>query len=458
MERILLVKVDGRFVPPPDMNDRGMRIFRKTCKDLMRLSSPTIPVEADSFYLNYQDARKRKVYIEAAAKYAKEGVKYSDSVTKCFIKVEKTFKADPSPRIISPTEPVYGLALGCFIRPIEHKIYRNIDKLWGCECIMKGRNLEDRGKIISTHWNSFKKPVAVGMDASRFDQSASRHLRVEHEVELSFFSGEERKLMAKLLKWQRDLRIRAQNSEGVVRVDLPGGKLRPVRRSGDMNTAMGNCLIMSMAVLAVVRATGTKCKFINDGDDGVLFMEEEDVDWFMQRVYLFADMGFRMVFEDPIRVLEQVVFCQCQPLNMGGGEYIMVRQLKTCLGKESVLTKKFESPTYFKTVLQAISSGGQSLNGGVPVFQALYKSLEQEGVTQAQLDKAMNDASLQLRFSSKYQGVEREYSEPNWETRYSFWLAFGVEPDVQVDLERYFSSLKQNYQFEDSVLPCPVTY
>lgn len=92
------------------------------------------------------------------------------------------------------------------------------------------------------HWNEFTNPIAIDLDASRFDQH--QHvpaLKLEHEQWLRMVPLEYRDDLKKLLTCQ----LHNEGScvfpeEGVVvKYSVTG-----TRASGDMNTSSGNCFTM----------------------------------------------------------------------------------------------------------------------------------------------------------------------------------------------------------------------
>ena len=72
--------------------------------------------------------------------------------------------------------------------------------------------------------------------------------------------------------------------------------VRGTRSSGDLNTSLGNCILMCAMVWAYIRDAGLfKVELANNGDDCVVIMEREDLDIFLGGLETwFRDHGFRM--------------------------------------------------------------------------------------------------------------------------------------------------------------------
>jgi hypothetical protein len=104
-------------------------------------------------------------------------VQRQDSFLQAFVKAEAvnfTAKPDPAPRIIQPRNPRYNALVGRFIRPLEHRVYIAIGKLFGGPTVMKGYNAVGTASCLRDMWLEFTNPVALSLDASRFDQHVSR--------------------------------------------------------------------------------------------------------------------------------------------------------------------------------------------------------------------------------------------------------------------------------------------
>jgi len=203
-ERVLgRTQPDGSWNPtvrprPGAFNKPSLTQFkRRVARYLPRHS---LPISADQFVGSYQ-GQKRKRYEAAQASLAVRPLAVSDSFPGVFLKYEKWFE-DKAGRLISARPPRYNLALGCFIQPIEHAVYRAIDQVYGSATIMKGYTPERRAAVVAGHWAAFDDPVSVGQDFSKFDQHISvEALQFEHSFyQLCYDSPELARLLARQLK------------------------------------------------------------------------------------------------------------------------------------------------------------------------------------------------------------------------------------------------------------------
>jgi len=299
-ERVLFVKQDdGSFAPPPAPTFNSYRAHMNSLfavfRENVKYSNPMEPLQ---FAMTYQ-ARKQTIYLNAVRSLELIPVSRKDAIVKAFLKFEKyNFKKGKHvvPRVISPRGPRFTVSLGRFVKPIEKNIYNIVNtKLFTCPTILKGLNPEQRGQVIHDKWLSFKRPCAIGIDAKRFDQHVSIDaLEFEHKVYEMFYPGN------KHFKWLLSMQLRNKCF-----VNMPDGSASystcGTRMSGDVNTALGNCLISTAILWNLKQTSGIDFKVINDGDDCVLFCER--CDELRLRALIapfFLDHGFNMEIEQTV--------------------------------------------------------------------------------------------------------------------------------------------------------------
>jgi hypothetical protein len=148
----------------------------------------------------------------------------------------------------------------------EKRLFSGFETVFGYSVILKGMNAHATAEQLRSNWDSFTQPVAVGLDASRFDQHVSHAaLCWEHSVYNGVFRSSE---LRRLLRWQL-VNHGVARTEGQ-RIDYT---TNGCRMSGDINTSLGNCLIMSSIVLAYCETRGITARLSNNGDDCVLILE-----------------------------------------------------------------------------------------------------------------------------------------------------------------------------------------
>lgn len=428
MERQVYVKdKSGAFVEPEAPSYLHVWSELRVEGDFLR-NSPKLPRLSRDQFLRLA-GQKRSLYERAFATLDLHPITQKDAHVAHFVKCENTnlsMKPDAVPRAICPQDPRYICELGRYIKAIEKNCYRRLDKMWGGPVVMKGRNAVSRAAILREKWLKFGDPVAIGADASRFDQHVSRPmLEWEHTIYKSYFPGDNG--LAKLLRWQLVNHITGRFPEGTVSVVVDGHRM-----SGAPNTALGNTIIMSAMCHAYVRYKRVPCEFVNDGDDSVFIMERCHARRFVQGAYdWFIKLGFRMEFEAPVDIFEQIEFCQAQPL-WNGREWIMCRNHYLARAKDLTSFKIMREKEFWRWI-RAVGDGGLALSAGVPVFQAFYECLRRSS---QHVDPSKLDQWSGLAYLSK--GLKPMHRAITPEARASYCRAFAVNPMVQHELERYY--------------------
>lgn len=450
-ERVFLVKSldgSGELVPPP-RPEAG--VFARRLETTGRLLRTFLPSTAPVTYQQFVDSyvgRKKKVYEKALEELRLGGhTPEEDAQVKVFIKFEKTdrtTKIDPVPRVISPRNPRYNLRVGRFLKPLEERIFKSLGKLFGHRTVMKGMDVSQVAKVMREKWDMFSDPVAVGLDASRFDQHVSLDaLRWEHSIYLDCFKRKkDRDTLAKWLRLQERNKCTGYAEDGMIRYEVEG-----TRMSGDMNTSLGNCVLMCSMIHAYLKEIGVRGQLANNGDDCVVFMERRDLGKFSSSCFKwFLDMGFNMAIEKPVYDFAQLEFCQCKPV-YDGTTWRMCRNPRTAIAKDSVLLKSDVSENFFRLWLNAVGTGGLSIAGGMPIFQAFYQMFVRNGIQQYRsknksvgLRTAEDFNEIMPWFMRESHMVGSYKSRPvTPEARASFYDAFGVTPDEQIELEKFYN-------------------
>lgn len=398
----------------------------------------TAPSTAEEFVECYKGDRRWRVYENARLSLLLRPVDRRDAQLKTFVKAEKidfTAKPDPAPRVIQPRDPRYNLEVGRFLKKLEHQIFDAISAVNdGVPVVMKGHNAHGTAKWLRHKWDMFRKPVAVGLDASRFDQHVSLDaLKWEHSVYLDCFKGQDRVELARLLRWQLRNKGVGVATDGQIKYTVEG-----CRMSGDMNTGLGNCLLMCAMVYAYCSEKGIAHQLANNGDDCVVIMESRDLAKFMDGLQLwFLEMGFTMKVEDPVNIFEKVEFCQTQPV-WDGERWVMTRNPWKCIPKDLMTFLDVNRPKVAQGWMAAIGECGLSLSGGLPVLQEFYRALLRNG----QIGGISKHPALESGFFRLARGMARSYRSVGACARVSFWEAFGILPSTQEQIEDYYSRVE----------------
>jgi hypothetical protein len=449
LTRVLLVK--GKPTPKPrdGIYMERLRYFRNF---LFKGFSSTTPIDRQSF-VDYYQGRRRTLYQNAVDSLLTKSICRRDAHIRAFVKAEfinSDEKPDPDPRVISPRDPRYNVEVGRYLRPIEHHLYTMVDRIFGDKTILKGLNAQQMGSVFKEKWNHYRNPVAIGLDASRFDQHVSvQALEWEHSIYQGIYKSPE---LQRLLSWQLKNIVVGYCKDGKIKYQTNG-----CRMSGDMNTSLGNCLIMCALVHAYLKHRCINASLANNGDDCVVIMESKDVTKFSRGlVEWFLEMGFNMKVEMPVYDIEKIEFCQTHPVFDGHG-YVMVRNFPKSISKDCLSLKQLDSPLVCRSWLNAVGQGGLSLTGGIPVYQDFYSTLIQisetvDGSRSRQSSKRRHnvpDADLCGGLEWLSHGMQKKYQSISPEVRHSFYLAFGTTPDEQILMENSYRGLAWSYRIEN---------
>jgi hypothetical protein len=291
---------------------------------------------------------------------------------------------------------------------------------------MSNYNAYTQAAKLKTKWDRFITPVCVGLDASRFDQHVSvQALRFEHSVYNSIFKSPK-------LKWLLDMQLRnygtASARDGYFKYIKYGSRM-----SGDMNTSMGNKLLMCLISYEYLESLGIPYSFANNGDDCLVFTERKYIKSLSGLKEYYKRYGFNVVREDPVFEFEQVEFCQTKPVCVND-TWRMVRNYKTCLSKDlTCINLGYEIDAY-RAWLKDVGECGLAVAADVPVLGEFYKMMVRNGL----------DGSYSNRFDSDFNWYRQasknaacRFESTDERGRYSFWLSTGLSPDEQVVLETY---------------------
>jgi hypothetical protein len=436
-ERLYFVKGKDGFVPCPKPT-RSFAELRGFLLALVRAYPGEATVWTNEQFVQSYTGAKLVRYAQAVRTLAIHGVKRSYGYWSTFIKAEfynATKKVDPCPRLIQPRSSMYNVLIGRYLKPAEKCIYKAIDRVFGHHVVLKCDNMWKRAATIKQYWGQFRIPCFVGLDASRFDQHVSSEaLEFEHSLYNMLFKSEE---LAEYLKWQVNNVGFANMADGTIKYTVDG-----VRGSGDMNTALGNVVIMCALCHNYLSSMGVKYRFINDGDDCGVFIEADDVGKLDGLPAHHLGFGFEMTVEAPVYELEHVEFCQCHPIDCGGDNWMMVRNIHKCL-EQDMMSHAVTDWNQYAINMCATGICGLALYEGMPVLDSYYRSFLKFTSKRTQVDKVLEQAwSGTGRTWRLFASQKRPFSIELATARASIWKAYGVLPDAQIELEARYRAFQ----------------
>lgn len=436
LTRMFYCKVNGEFVAPPQPDQRVVDHALLPFKNkLYRILGRATPLSLDQVVETYK-GRKLKIYQNALESLDEKPLQRSDATSIIFVKCEKV-KKESAPRCIQPRNPRYNLVFGKYIKACEKKLYKKIAKVFGDgPTVIKGYNVQDIAGILYGKWNSFANPVAIGLDATKFDMHVSvSMLEWEHNVYRRLFGRS--KELDNLLSWQMNNIGKGYCDDGKLRYKVKGRRF-----SGDMNTALGNCLLMCAMIYSYASHKGISVKLMNNGDDCMAFMEKHDEQTFRDGLEnWFLDVGFRMVVEPSAYIPEAIEFCQMRPIMTINGP-IMVRNIPTSMAKDAMSIVPLETDGAFRKWLGAVGECGLALTRGVPVVSAYYRMMERNGVVSGNI---RNSVQFRTGIHMLMGDLKLNEDEITEEARTSVYSAWGLTPDYQIAIESDMNRIALDY-------------
>lgn len=427
-ERVLGTTVDGTWQPTMQAEKGSfagdLLVYRR--RVTKATGSHSLPITKGEFISHYR-GQKQSRYANAAQSLESRPLAPADGYPGVFLKAEKWHEPKAG-RVISARSPRYLLELGCYIQPLERVLFRAIDEVFGSRTIMKGLTPAERAEVVEEHWGCFSRPVAVGQDFSKFDQHIGLEaLQWEHGFYLGAYNNDSH--LQRLLSSQLKNKCYAQGVDGKVKYSVRGGRM-----SGDMNTALGNCIISSGLVWAYAKEQGIKIRLIVDGDDSVTFLEQDDLARYQSGIKAWmARRGFKLVSEAPVSEISKVEFCQCR--YVGSSPSTMVRNPLKAITQDHKWIVDEQLP--WAEVLAATGLGGLALYGNMPVLGAYYRMLAKTTTPSQKTLSRLDRRSSWLR-DATFNG---QYDVPSEQTRYAFWQAWDIAPELQRQWEARFAAM-----------------
>lgn len=332
-----------------------------------------VPVE--EWTSNYTGLKKQR-YLNAAQSLATIPLSRRDNYITAFVKSEKVQDGAKDPRVIQFRSPRYSCAIAGYLKGMEHSLYslRGDGKfLPRGKLIAKGCTPLSRGHHIRKAWESMRNPVQLALDCSRFDAHVTTDtLRVEHAVYEQVIKDP---YFTQIIRWQAINNGRAYDrATGQYFAYKAHGK----RMSGDMNTALGNCVLMLLFLVDAMRQLKvpvSKYRIFDDGDDCALFVEEEYAQTVVANITeVFRQYGQELKVDAVERVFERVTLCGCRPILTDQG-WMMLLDPKRLLGKMSCVRAGGANPKHYF----AIGECTAYTYPGIPIVEDCARFLMRTG-------------------------------------------------------------------------------
>lgn len=286
-------------------------------------------------------------------------------------------------------------------------------------------------RVLRESWDSFKNPVAVCLDHSKFDgHYVTDLLNLEHEYWNKLFASP-------FLKRLLDMQL---HNKGVTQNGLRY-KLTGHRASGEYTTSEGNTLMNYAMIHTVCEHLGIDVRIHVNGDDSVIVAESQYKDKIVNAVDLFRQFNMETGVEKVAEHFQEIVYCQSSPVRKmvkGRMAWYMIKEPIRTMSRMCYCDSKFGS-----ALLRFV--GGMALcelavSSGIPILQAF---------TLALLSRSMSVRPLGAvdKFPARLASSDAISIYPVEEvTREDFSIAFGYTPNQQISMENELAGLLRSPQ------------
>lgn len=305
----------------------------------------------------YQGAWKHKYM---AAKEKLDNFGWSDSYaiinlfTKDDLELDSPLKA---PRAIQYRHPCFMLQHGTFIKPIEKWFYSLKDE-YDTRIVGKADSFTLANDLIQKSLQ-FSDPVFLLLDASKFDSCVDiKWLKYTHWCYQKLFKSGN-KMLRKLC--QLTIINRGRSRRGI-RYRTSG-----TRMSGDMDTGLGNSIIMWTLLKGFLLHLQIKGSIYVNGDDSVVVIERRNLSKTKDMAY-FKRFGFNMKYEVATS-LSEVEFCQARLLETDYG-FTMARNPARIIGKMGWSTASYGARKV-RSHVHTLGLCERAASWGVPIASSI---------------------------------------------------------------------------------------
>jgi hypothetical protein len=393
-----------------------------------------VPPMTDEEFLSTCRGRQRRCYEQAVESLKEMPFEDRDARVNLFVKQEHVKNI---PRAIQSRGPRYHVTLGKYIKQkLEHRVMDSLNNIFDrsgeTQSIAKGLNLNQWATNIHKKWHRFKQPIAISLDVSRFDQHININLlQLEHQIEQFFSTGEGAGMpgLEDLLYLQLLNKGKYKGKDGVVSYTVLGGRM-----SGDMNTSLGNVLVMCMLLYSYLTPLGIQFEIFDNGDDCVVIINAEDYGKVIDQIeHWFLECGITLKIEGIASTITDIEFCQHKIFYVDG-EPKMTPMPGRRLYNDLTTDKQISSRRMWEKWLGAVAGGGAVASTGFPVFQEFYAWLGRSA-----RPYTPKEGDVFWRYRDQFvEGMKYGHVQISDATRWSFYEATQLHPDTQLQLEEMF--------------------
>jgi hypothetical protein len=403
--------------PQPTFNyDSILEIF-----DRLLAKNPVVlvPYKRHKVVNGYSGSWRAK-YFEAQQKYHEIGLLDRHSRVTLFCKDDLEMGVPAkAPRAIQYRNPIFALEQGRFTKPIEKWFYSLRDQY---DTIIIGKaDPFTIANALAEKSKHFSDPVYLMLDASKFDSCVDiRWLQICLSVYLRLFPGRFHRTINYI--WKKTFLNQGRTRKGL-RFKTSG-----TRMSGDMDTGLGNSIIMVLMLTAYMETQGVRHSLLVNGDDSLIVISKADLEK-ARDISCFKSYGFNMKFE-VAHTINQAEFCQSRYMESDYGP-TMARKPARIMGRTSWTTRDY-GQSKIRAFVNTLGLCERAASFGVPIASTMATCMIQAAQTTKQIELKPWLKEHYLKMKKPWKTGHPTIS---LEARLSFQEAWDISPEEQLDIE-----------------------
>lgn len=285
----------------------------------------------------------------------------------------------------------------------------------------KSHNNKGVAKILLQHWNSFKFPIALCLDHSKFDGHVNIDLlNIAHDFWNKLYNS---KLLKRMLS-------HTQNNKFITKNGLRY-KFKGSRCSGEYTTSTENSLLNYCMLTTWLKSSGiTDFKIIVNGDDSVIFIEAQDQIKLRDLSY-FHNFNMETELDVIATSFNEISFCQASPC-LCNNEWTMIKNPSRLLSR--IMYTSEQHKYNIDGLLTAAGLCELACNQGIPILQDFSILL----ITLGGLKKPLRSID---KIPALRSGNDIEIKEISEQARIQFSSSFGIPIWQQLKIESEIAGL-----------------
>jgi hypothetical protein len=207
-------------------------------------------------------------------------------------------------------------------------------------------------------------------------------------------------------------------------------KTRGTRMSGDMDTGLGNSIIMYLMLSQYLKTAGVRGSILVNGDDSLVVISRSSLHKVMD-ISIFKTFGFSMKFEVAYDI-QQAEFCQSRLVWTDYGPAMALNPLR-CINRLAWTTKKYSS-RHARQYVHTVALCNRAAHWGMPILYPLADAMKK--LVKSEKEILMSTFDYEWKEMLRRWWRDKRAATISIDTRLSYEQAWGISVHQQEQLER----------------------